>query len=374
MNAFQYTIQQLFAEQKKNEFESKFIEIKDKINIYKKQYTLTTKSYLKEWKAELAEINTIHERNVNEGEKIYKDIIKDDPENIDNQMYAEHESNLRHIHEEHSELKSNIENKYRDFLDLFSKAILTAVHSLSETELLEIVKLSFHKFTNQSTTDDLDKVETFLESINYLVQKITIEGKKLNKILPFLLESKLIRNRIVHSQSKVSKTKEITKFIDIEKRHPKSFKFNAEKKFFKILRPDFLENYFDNTFKFYHQLFIEIEKFQCFESIINQLEYFFYPLDNNIIITELKFDKFTPHNMKFIFCVSSKEEKFSKFKCFIELQEKENKEFNIVCHNEDEKVKAFFDFENENNGYHLSKVFSKINMSDKNYKTKVYLR
>ena len=374
MNEFQYTFSRHFTELKKNEFESIFTEIRDKINIYKKQYELTTKSYLKEWRAELSEHKKKYERNVSKGEKIYNDIIKDDPENENNQMYAEHKSNLRYLHEENYEIETNIENKYRDFFDLFSKAILTAVHSLSETELLEIVKFTFNKFPNQSTAEDISRVETFLESINFLIENIKIEAKELNKITPFLSESKLVRNRIIHNQSKVTRTKEITRFIEINKKHPKSFKFDLEKKAFKIIAPSFLENYFDNTFEFYHQLCIEREKLQEFKSILNQLEYYFYPLDNNIIISELKFDKFTPNNIKSLFYVSSKNEKFPNFKCVLELQKKESNEFNLVCHNENEKVKKFFSFEKVNNGYYLSKVFSKINISDKIYKTKLYVK
>jgi hypothetical protein len=60
MNQFQYSFYKIAHKKTENKFEPIFKNMKTQINVYKRQFELTLKTYTSEWSSELKE----HEKNI----------------------------------------------------------------------------------------------------------------------------------------------------------------------------------------------------------------------------------------------------------------------------------------------------------------------
>jgi len=319
MNLFQYSLSQIQTPKTQNEFNELFTDLTNKIEIYKKQYQLTIKSYLEEKKTEIEKAKENHSKRINIADKVYSKLTTENPIDENTKLYAENKAQYDYINHNYSETLENIDIKYDNFLDLFTKSLIIALYSLNESKLNDIINVASDVFKKDIKPSHFDNRDYLNSSIIYLDLVIGIDKTVLEKYVTFFKEVQFIRNKIIHSESK---TTEIKTAKEIVKKHNESLKFESESNFIKIISSKFLKDFITNLLEFYHNLIIEIDRTQNFRIIKNGLKYWLAPLDKNIFITKIKFNKISTQEKIISFTVSSRKKDIPKFQCKINMKKK----------------------------------------------------
>lgn len=370
MNQFQYSIYQIQTPKKPNEFNGLFNDLINKIEIYKKQYNLTIKSYLEEKNNELEKAKENYSKRIENADQIYSKLTDNKPDDENTKFYADHKARYEYINYDNSETIESINNKYDSFLDLYSKSLIIALYSLNESKLNDITTLASDVFNKDIKPSHFDNRDYLNSSITYLNLVIGIEKKVVEKYVTFFKEVQFIRNKIVHSESKTKETKaEIKTAKDIVNKHNKSLKFENETNFIKVISSKFLKDFISNLLDFHHNLIIEIDKAQNYQIIRNGLKYWLAPLDKNIFITKMEFEKISPNEKNILFTVSSRKRKIPKFQCKINMKKILIGSFELILQLENETITDFFNLEKEVEGLHLASAFNEINIGKIDYKT-----
>ncbi len=366
MNLFQYSIYQIHTPKTPNEFDGLFSDLINKIEIYKKQYQLTIKSYLEEKKTEIEKAKENYSKRIDIADKVYSKLTAENSNDENTKLYAEHEAQYDYINHNYSETLENIDIKYDNFLDLFNKSLIIALYSLNESKLNDIINVASDVFKKDIKPSHLDSRDYLNSSIIYLDLVIGINKNVLEKYVTFFKEVQFIRNKIIHSESKTTDIKTAKKIV---KKHNKSLKFESESNFIKIISSKFLKDFISNLLEFYHNLIIEIDKTQNYQIIKSGLRYWLAPLDKNIFITKIKFDKISPLEKGISFTISSRKRDIPKFQCKINMKKTSIGSFELIPQLENEKIIDFFNLEKEVDGFHLANVFKEINIGQIDYKT-----
>lgn len=369
MNTFKYTFYLISNKKKANRFESIFEEIKNQINIYEKQFDLTLKSYLKEWKTECKAQKDEYNKVQKKVEKVYDKALKSYGENNETAyQYAAHESGVHYIEQQAYDEKERINKKYRDFLDLYCKSSLIALYSLNENKLNEISNHSSEIFNKDIKLSHFNTRDYLMSSITYLNLVIGIDVKQIEKYITNLKEVQYLRNKIIHAGSKFPQEKTI---IQIVKKHNESLIFNNENGFLQFKRSKLIKDFLVQNKRFYHELFLLIEKEQNLEIIKNGLKYWLGFLDRNIFITNLKTESFSYQEIKLSFHVSSRKKKIPKFDCKLKIKKATSESFDFLNQTDNETIKEFIDYEEDVKGVNLANVFRPLNISNSTYKTEL---
>lgn len=366
MNLFQYSIYQICTPKIPNKFDELFSDLINKVEIYKSQYKLTIKSYLEEKKTEIEKAKENYFESMKIADKIYSKHTSENPADKNTKLYAEHKAQYDYINHNYSETLEGIDIKYDNFLDLFTKSLIIALYSLNESKLNDIINVASEVFKRDIKPSHLDSRDYLNSSIVYLDLVIGIDKNVLEKYVTFFKDVQFIRNKIVHTESKTTELKTAKKII---KKHNKSLKFENESNFIKVISSKFLKDFITNIFEFYHNLIIEIDRVQNYQIIKNGLKYWLAPLDKNIFITKIKFDKISPIEKRISFTVSSRKKIIPKFQCKINMKKKSIGSFELIPQLNNETIIDFFNLEKEVNGYHLANVFKEINIGKIDYKT-----
>lgn len=366
MNLFQYSIHQIKTPKIPNEFNEIFSDLTNKIEIYKKQYQLTIKSYLEEKKTEKEKEKENYSKRIEIANKVYSELTAEKPINENTKLYAEHKAQYDYINQNYSETLESIDIKYDNFLDLYTKSLIIALYSLNESKLNDTINLASDIFRKDIKPSHLDNRDYLNSSIVYLDLVIGIDTKVLKKYVTFFKEVQFIRNKIIHSESK---TTEIKTAKGIVKKHKESLKFETESNFIRIISSIFFKDFITNLLEFYHNLILEIDKKQNYQIIKNGLKFWLAPIDKNIFITKIKFDKISTLEKSISFTVSSRKKDIPKFQCKISMKKKSLSSFQLQLQLENKKIIEFFNLEKEVNGFHLANVFKEINIGKINYET-----
>ena len=100
--------------------------------------------------------------------------------------------------------KDNIENRYQDFFDLYSKSLLIALYSMVENKLKEICDITYVDFCQILKYEHLDSRDYLSTSFNYFDLVIRLQTESLHSYKSKLKDIQFIRNRVVHTESKFS--------------------------------------------------------------------------------------------------------------------------------------------------------------------------
>ncbi len=357
MNQFQYSFYHITNEKVENEFESIFREFKNQIDIYHRQFNLTLKSYVKEWNEELKVNDENYKSQKTKADVVYAKAIKEYGDDEYSHSYAMNESGLDIISHQHYTQKEEIDNEYRDFLDLYSKSILIALYSLNESKLNRIIELSSDVFNQKIKPSHFNSRDYLNSTILYLNLVIEIETEKLESHISKLKEIQFLRNGIVHNSSILS---DIETASNIAKKYNKSLLFNKSSGLLKIINSSFIKEFFQLLKDFCEELFWLIDIKQDSIIIRNGLIHWLGILKENITIDSIKFEKFTHKEKRISFLVLTKDENLKEFNCKITLKKSDNKSFEFTNQMENKKIKKFLDYEKKLEGSYMMDVFKPV--------------
>lgn len=370
MSEFSFTFYHIINKKKENGFEPIFKEFKNQINIYQRQFDLTLKSYLKEWKDELKKNDVEYKTRKDAAEKIYEAEIKDYKEDEYAHNYAMNASGLEIIEEEHYTQKEEINTEYKNFLDLYSKSILIALYSLNESKLNEIIETSSVIFNKKIKPSHFNSRDYLNSSILYLNLVIEIEMKTIDKYVSSLKEIQFLRNNIIHNASILTEVKTAS---NIAKKYERLLSYNEKTGFLKIISSKCIKDFFVLLKDFYEELFWLIDIKQELTIIKNGLTYWLGMINQEMSIESANFEKFTNKEKLLYFKAISKNKEIKDFECKITLIRTSDGTFEFINQIEDEKINNFLEYEKKLNGSYLNDVFEPFNMNSSNYKKKILI-
>ncbi|MGV7106105.1 hypothetical protein [Flavobacterium sp. U410] len=368
MNLFQYTIYRSFNEKETNDFELIFKDLKNQIEVYKKQYDLTIKSYLAEWKDELKTSESNYKIIKSSAEKVYQENYSKNDEYA--HEYAMNVSGLDHIEYHYHETVERINLKYNEFLDLFSKSTIIALYSLNESILNKITNLSSDFFNKKIKPSHFNSKDYLNAEIQYLELVIEIDISTLEKYISKLKDIQYLRNTIIHNLSVFSKIDEASKILQ---KYSSSLKLDNNTGYASIISSKFTKDLFDLLKEFYEELFWLIEQKQELQIIKNGLKFWLSVLDKNLTIDYLKFSSFSSSEKQIHFCINSKELNLTNCKCKIILKKSTKGSFSYINQTNNEKLTEFLEFENKSKAFYISDFFEVFNVCNKNYQIKVLI-
>ncbi|UAB82826.1 hypothetical protein INR75_11325 [Zunongwangia sp. SCSIO 43204] len=348
-----------------NPFEKKIEELIDRLELYKKQFNLTSKSYLKEWSNEKEELNeNIKEQKI-KAEKLYKEIY----DSVVGEEYAQsialQNSGLEDIDYHEYERKEEIDSKYKDFLDFYAKSILTSLYSLNESKLNEICIVGSEVFEKKIKPHHFNERDYLKSSLTYLELVLEISTESLDPYFSKLKEIQFIRNKIVHEDSKFQDEK----INEIASKYS-SLQLEKSTGYLKIIKSDFIELVFDLISDFYEELVWLFEKKQNYQVTKNGLKYWFGVLDKEIEIEKLQFDEIKK-GKRFEFELNSK--KFGLFNVKLTIK-KSSKPTNSIINQRDEQHFQKFVKDQENYFYNLIEAYSIFDLKNegRDYELMIY--
>jgi hypothetical protein len=362
MNLFQHSLYRTFNEKKQNRFEKCFKELTFQIEFDKKQFDFTIKSYRKEREIELKDAQEHYTINKSRAEKIYTQTYNDNINDEYGHSLAMHESGLDHIEYNYYETKEEIDSKFNDFFDLYSKSILIALYSLNESTLNKISNLSSEVFAKKIKPSHFNSRDYLLSSLNYLDLVIEVDITSLQNYISKLKDIQYLRNNIVHN---LSTFQDVENISDIIAKYNDIIKLDRTTGYLRIVKIKFIEDLFILINNFYEELLWLIEKKQDSEIIKNGLKFWLGILDKDIIISDVKINKHTKIDKQIYFKLSSKE--FSEYESKITLKRSKKMSFNATDQTDNLKFQDFIEFEKENNARYLLEVFETFNNTQDKY-------
>lgn len=368
MNRFQHSFYQISHQKPENKFEILFNEIKKQIDIYNRQYLLTLKTYIKEWQGEISSKNETYKTQKEIAEKIYVETFDGNEDDDSAHSYAMHTSGLETLEYMHFNTIEEIDNEYKNFLDLYSKSTLIALYSLNESKLNEISNIASEIFQKKIKPSHFNTRDYLNSSIQYLELVIELETDKIEKYISKLKDIQFLRNNIVHNISIFSDIKTIT---EISNKHKESLNFNPENQYLKISNSKFIKDFFSLLKEFYKDLFWIIDKKQNSQIIRNGLIHWLGLIDNKISIEDFKFNKFSNNEKQMHFKAITFNADIPNFECRITLKKSKEKSFDLINQTDNEKITDFFKCEKELNGYFLESIFIPFNTDAENFEIKL---
>lgn len=368
MNQFQYSFYHIINQKIENEFEPIFKDFKHQIYIYQRQFDLTSKSYVNEWDDEIKTNDLNYKEQKAKADIIYKKEIEGYEKDQDVHSYAMNASGLEIISHQHYSQKEEIDDEYKDFLDLYSKSILIALYSLNESKLNRIIEIASNVFNQKIKPSHFSQRDYLNSSILYLNLVIEIDTKKLETHISKLKDIQFLRNGIVHSSSIYS---EIEKASEIAVKYKESLNFNTSSNSIKITKSKFIKTFFQLLKDFYEDLFWLLDLKQDSVIIKNGLSYWLGVLDNKIVISAIKFEKFTQSEKLFSFNAILKDEKTIEFKGRVTLKKSKENSFDFTNQTDNKKIQDFLEYQHKINGSDMMEIFKPFDMNYCNYEKKI---
>lgn len=353
MNLFQSTFYYIANKKENNQLEKPFLDFKRQLDVYEKQFSLTLKSYLKEWDNELLKLKTEYETSRKEADKVYEEVMAEvgtDDDYAPN--YAMNVSGLDYLESNYAENHEIIENKYKEFLDLYSKSILVSLYALNESSLNQICKVSADLFSKKIKPSHFNSRDYLNSSIDYLELVLEIDTSILEKYISKLKDIQFIRNKIVHAGSKFSDNK----IEDVVKRNEKLLHFDNDSQYLKIISSKFIKELFSLFKELYCEILWLIDEKQNSQILKNGIKYWLGLLDSNIFITQVKYERVSLNNRSINFKLSSRKKTIPKIDCRMSLKKAKEKKVEITDQTSSSVINEFMELENKSNGYHLSDV------------------
>lgn len=363
MTNFKNIFYRVSQNKKVNELEPLFIELRNDLHIYLKQYELTLKSYLKEWKIEEKKAIDDYTENKIIAEKVYQDTLGEHRDE-DSISYAMHVSGINHIDEHHHLMKDRIDQEYKNFLDLYSKSTLISLYSLNESKLNSITNLlsSLHmkkvKLSHFGSRDYLQVIFSYLELVIEL---------KMDKLLPYqskLKEVQQLRNSIVHNAS-ILKDSEIKIGQKIARSKAASININSSG-FLKITGKSYILDVFNILQNFYTELLWCIDLKQNSVILKNNLQYWIGMMDRDAVIENLKINN-TTKEIKVSFDTKTSQPKIPDFKCKISLKPSSLQNVKYLNQTDNPEIEEFCKYEKELGGRFIMDVFDIYNFDRSKY-------
>ncbi|SDR91789.1 hypothetical protein [Gramella sp. MAR_2010_147] len=340
-----------------NPFEKKIEELLVRLDLYKKQFNLTSNSYLKEWKNEKIELDkNIKDQKV-KAEKLYKEVY----ESVKGEEYAEslalNNSGLEEIDYHEYERKEEIDGKYKDFLDFYAKSILTSLYSLNENKLNEICEVGSDIFGKKIKPHHFNERDYLKSSFTYLELVLEISTHNLDPYFNKLKEIQFLRNKIVHENSKFQDEK----IKEIVSQNP-SLQLENSTGYLKIIKSKFINDVFDLISDFYEELIWTLDKKQNYKIIKNGLKYWFGVLDREIDIEKLDCEEIKK-GKRIDFEINSK--KVGSFKGKLTIKKASKATNSIINQREEQAFKNFVE-DQKSHFYQLLEAYAIFNLKKEN--------
>ncbi|WP_447637304.1 hypothetical protein [Flavobacterium microcysteis] len=367
MNRFQYSFYRVTNEKIPNRFEDLFKEIKCQIEIYERQYTLTTKSYVKEWNNEKTKIKEKYNTLLREAEKEYDQIVGTSNDDYTHQ-FAMNKTGLDAIEYNYSESIQEIDKEYKDFLDLYSKSTMIALYSLNESKLNKIAVVAADLFLKKIKLEHFNNRDYLNSVLDYLNLVIEIDIESLQPHISKLKDIQTFRNKAVHALSVIPE-KEAVQIV--KKKKNGSLLYDNQTKTVKIISSAYIKDFFSLLKDFYEDLAWLIDKSQNYEILKNGIHYWLAIIDRDLTIEDLTVRSLAASKKQINFKVSTSDKSIPKFICKISLSTAETNSFDVTLQFENAKVKDLINYEKSISGNSLKEVFSTFNLNDFPYQIKL---
>lgn len=358
MNNFQYSFYRVTNDKTSNKFEDLFKEIKSQIEIYERQYSLTIKSYLKEWDGEKEKIEINYKKIRDEADREYNEIVGDSTDD-DTHQYAMHRSGVEAIHYNHIDVIEEVEKEYRDFLDLYSKSIMIALYSLNESKLNSIATVAAELFSKKIKLGHFSKRDYLNSVLNYLDLVIEINIEALEPHISKLKDIQVFRNKVVHTLS-VIPDKEASQII---KKKNSSLSYDRDTETVKIVSSSYIKDFFSLLKGFYEDLAWLIDKKQEYQILRNGFLHWLGILDRKLVIEDVAVTSSSAKKL-INFKVVSPNNSFPDFNCKIGISKSKVKAIDITPQIENEKINELITYENSVSGYNIFEALKPFNFDD----------
>ncbi|WP_286911872.1 hypothetical protein [Flavobacterium sp. UBA4197] len=367
MNNFQYTFYRVTNNKTSNKFEDLFKEIKNQIEIYERQYSLTINSYIKEWNHEKAKIDANYKKIKDDADREYDEIVGDSTDD-DTHQYAMHRSGVEAVHYNHIDATEEVEKEYMDFLDLYSKSIMIALYSLNESRLNSIATVAADLFLKKIKLGHFSKKDYLNSVLNYLDLVVEINIEALEPHISKLKDIQVFRNKVVHTLS-VIPDKEASQII---KKKNSSLSYDKDTETVKIVSSSYIKDFFTLLKGFYEDLAWLIDEKQDYEILRNGFRHWLGILDRKLLIEDLVV---TPSAKKKLitFKVVSPSDSFPDFNFKIGVSKAKVKAIDITPQIENEKINELITYENSVSGYNIFEVLKPFNFDDSPQKLTVLI-
>jgi hypothetical protein len=336
MTPFHTTFYFLNNQRKIDLLEKSFTAIADQLELYEKQHSSTIKNYLKSWQEELDGLTARYKKSEKRAQEKYDETIGDnDSENQDNIAYATHISGIDYLAHNKQENIEEINAKYSDFLDLFSKSTLIGLYSLNENFLSKVCELTSQTFERKIKLSHFSQRDYLISSFNYLELVIDLPLKPFEKYISKLKDIQGIRNKIIHEGSEI---KDSSILKTIEKYSP-NLKYDEEKEFLKIVSSDFIKDFFKLLKNLYQELIWQLEERQEYVTLKNILENWFGLIEGKITISEIKSTKTSSKTRTIDFKIESDNKEIPELKGKLSLTSGKGYEVETIDQSENELIK-----------------------------------
>jgi hypothetical protein len=376
MNTFQYYSYLFYAAKEKSEFEKIYEDFAKKIELYEKQYEITLILYKSERTKELEELKQTFSKaeiiaNLNY-KKAYEDVAAEDESN--RHSYASHISGLDQLTHSYHEDIENINVKYFDFFDLYSKTLLTALYSIVESKLKEICKIVSNDFGLKIKYDHLDARDYLNTSFVYLELVSQINIDTLKPYLSKLKNIQHVRNKIIHSESKFNEgdQKAINELVKNSNGALVLHKDNLTSTL-KIKKREYILDLFELIRELFEELIWLVDIKQGNKTLLKGLEYWFGILDNKIFIKKLQINKVGIGSRNIQFTLSSRKKGISKFNCIINISRAKSNSLEIIDQTDNLAIREFNELVKSMNYFLFDYVFKLFNQNSKGLKIKVMM-
>jgi hypothetical protein len=370
MTDFQYTLYRVTHDKVESKFEPIFVEIRNQINIYNRQFDLTINSYLKEWKEEIKKIEDSYKEHLTKANQDYENIIKEEGDDGFNNQHAWEQSGLGYLQDQIDSSKEEIKDEYKGFLDLYSKSILIALYSLNESTLNEITNTASDIFNKKIKPSHFNSRDYLNSAFQYLELVIELEMQKMEEYISKLKDIQFIRNNIVHSASVFSDIKIISQIV---KKHRDVFHFDEEKGYLKIISSKIIKELFALLREFYEELLWAIDLKQDLLIIQNGFRHWLGIIDSNISIEKFKFNRPSKNKISIYFQAIPKDEDISHFECKISLKKSSKSSIEIINQINNKKINDFFEYEKKSKGRYLLDIFSPFLIDNNVFEIKILI-
>ena len=361
MTTFQITLHYINNERKVETLEKSFLDIKNQLDLYEKQHLNTINSYLKNKREELKSLNTRYLTVEKEAQKRYDETLgAENTEDHNNISYALHISGIDYLTENKIQETKEVEEKYSDFLDLFSKSTLIALYSLNENFLNKICDISSQTFNQKIKISHFNSRDYLKASFNYLELVIDIPKEPFESYISKLKEIQSIRNKIIHAGSQITDDS----ILKIVKKYSDSFDYNEHNQFVKVKSSKFVKDFFNLLKNIYEELLWLLEERQKNETLKNILENWF-GLIVEIIVTEINSKKTSNKIRTIDFIIELDKKSISKINGKLTLTHSNENNIEFIDQTENDLIKEFL--EADKNGIYLKKGLKTFMSFNKNF-------
>lgn len=350
MTPFQISMYYITHEREMGILEKSFLQVKSQLELYKKQYAITQKSYLNSWKQEAENLNKKYKKSEEQAKKIYAETLGDEnPEDENNIAYATHVSGIDYLAHKKSEDGELTDAKYLDFLDLFSKSTLISLYSLNEN-FLKVTCDNVSQIFNIKVKISHFKSRDYLQaSINYLELVANIETVDLESYISKLKDIQVIRNRIIHDGSKI-KDKSTLRVV---KKYHDSIYIVEETDFLKIAKAKFINNFFTILKEFYEEILWLLEEKLEYKTLAEIFSNWLGLIEGEITTTDFKYKKGAKKSRIVDFKILSNNDKIPELNGKLTLTRGEGFNVEVIDQTEIQEIVQFVNAQKESHGIHL---------------------